>query len=121
MKIVQSVALLASILLLAACGGSGSTSAGAPSPSDQADGKSAVTDVQLAADTGSSQQTDASAGSPDVPTTIAYPKGPYGNKVGDTVGDLDFYDPKTEKSYFLYDWYQHPKVKMLMLISTALW
>ena len=115
MKIVQSVALLASILLLAAC------SAGAPSPSDQADGKSAVTDVQLAADTGSSQQTDASAGSPDVPTTIAYPKGPYGNKVGDTVSDLDFYDPKTEESHFLYDWYQDPKVKMLMLISTALW
>jgi hypothetical protein len=108
---------LASVLLLASCTGG------------------AVGDTQPAVDTGSSGQADVSGealdvpgsspdvpgSSPDVLAATARPVGPFGQKVGDTVANLDFYNPETEKPYLLYDWFQDPKVKMLMLVSTAAW
>jgi len=57
----------------------------------------------------------------DVSPSPAYPAGPYGVLMGEVIEDLGFYDPETEEMVQLNQWYQHPKVKLLMLVSTAAW
>lgn len=64
-------------------------------------------------------EADATGG--DVSTSPAYPDGPYGMAVGETIAKLEFYNQKTEETASLAQWYQHPKVKLLMLVSTAAW
>ena len=51
----------------------------------------------------------------------AYPEGPYGVTMGETIADLSFYDPETEGPVMLDQWYQHPEARLLMVISTAAW
>jgi hypothetical protein len=51
----------------------------------------------------------------------AYPAGPYGTAVGDTIANLGFYDPESGETAFLSRWYQDRKTKLLMLVSTAAW
>ena len=60
----------------------------------------------------------ANDGSSDGPS---YPAGPYGVVTGETIADLGFYDPETEGQVQLAQWYQHPKTRLLMVISTAAW
>ncbi len=57
----------------------------------------------------------------EVASLPSYPDGPFGVTMGETIEDLGFYDPETEELSYLRQWYQHPKVKLLMLISTAAW
>jgi hypothetical protein len=57
----------------------------------------------------------------DLVAEAPYPDGPYGYTAGETVADLGFYDPGTGETLYLHQWYQDPKVKLLMLISTAAW
>jgi hypothetical protein len=51
----------------------------------------------------------------------AYAPEPYGTVAEATIGDFGFYDPTTEETVYLHQWYQDPKVKLLMIISTAAW
>jgi hypothetical protein len=51
----------------------------------------------------------------------AYPGGPYGTVVGAVMENLAWYEPATGLTLELAQWYQHPKVKLLMLVSTAGW
>jgi hypothetical protein len=51
----------------------------------------------------------------------AYPGGPYGTVVGAVMENLSWYEPATGLTLELAQWYQHPKVKLLMLVSTAGW
>jgi hypothetical protein len=57
----------------------------------------------------------------DAPQAANYPSGPYGATAGETIEDLEFYDPEAEGPARLSQWYQHPKAKLLMLVSTAAW
>ena len=57
----------------------------------------------------------------DVAVVPSYPEGPYGVIAGETIDDLGFYNPVTEEMEYLNQWYQHPKIKLLMLVSTAAW
>ncbi len=58
---------------------------------------------------------------PDLPPEVGYPPEPYGYTEGQTVADLSFYEPETGDTIHLHQWYQDPKVKLLMLVSTAAW
>lgn len=51
----------------------------------------------------------------------AYPPGPFGTLKEATIADLGFLVPDTEETLFLHQWYQDPKVKLLMIVSTAAW
>lgn len=57
----------------------------------------------------------------DLAVVPAYPEGPYGVTMGETLANLSFYDPDTEAPVYLDQWYQHPEAKLLMVISTAAW
>ena len=52
---------------------------------------------------------------------VAYAEGPFGVKEGEVITDLSFYDPFNEESVWLHQWYQDPKKKILMLVSTTGW
>ncbi len=75
---------------------------------------------------GSADATGDTSGSGDVAleaegAEASYPAGPYGTVAGETIAPLEFYDPKTEETISIAQWYQHPKIKLLMLVSTAAW
>ncbi len=57
----------------------------------------------------------------DLPGVAAYPEGPYGVVMGETITNLEFYDPDTEGPIYLDQWYQHPEAKLILLVSTAAW
>ena len=92
--------------------------------------------VQLSCDDGNSKPQDTApdgavadvqddgSGVLDAPVEevgIAYAAEPYGTVAESTIADLGFYDPGTKETVFLHQWYQDPKVKLLMIISTAAW
>jgi hypothetical protein len=60
-------------------------------------------------------------GSAEADVDDGYPAGPYGYVAGETVENLSFYDPASEETVSLARWYQHPTIKLLMLVSTAAW
>lgn len=74
-----------------------------------------------AADTTQPDAAPAGDAEDDVAVAPAYPPGPYGVLAGEIIEDLGFYDPETEEMVHLHQWYQHPKIKLLMLVSTAAW
>jgi len=51
----------------------------------------------------------------------AYPPEPYGTVAEATIDDFGFFDPSNKETIYLHEWYQHPEIKLLMLISTAAW
>ena len=59
--------------------------------------------------------------SADVAVEWTYPEGPYGTAKDDIIDDLSFYEPVGEATVWLHQWYQDPKVRLLMIISTAGW
>jgi hypothetical protein len=91
--------------------------------------------LQVACDSGSDSNQN---GEPDIATAevvdttapvdlqtaevvVAYAPEPYGTVAEATIADFGFYDPTTEETVYLHQWYQDPKVKLLMIISTAAW
>ena len=74
-----------------------------------------------AADTSLPDTAPAEDAEDDVAVAPAYPPGPYGVVMGEIIEDLGFYDPESEEMVHLHQWYQHPKIKLLMLVSTAAW
>lgn len=59
--------------------------------------------------------------SSDIALVDGYPAGPYGVVEGETIDDLGFYDPLTEQTVRLKQWFRDPKARLLMLVSTAAW
>jgi hypothetical protein len=57
----------------------------------------------------------------DLAIIPAYPEGPYGVAMGETIENLSFYDPDAAAPVYLDQWYQHPEARLLMIISTAAW
>ncbi len=53
--------------------------------------------------------------------SAAYAPEPFGTVAEATIADFGFYDPDTDSKVYLHQWYQDPKIKLLMIISTAAW
>ncbi len=76
---------------------------------------------------GDADGTDTNSGEQDIineataPDLVSYPEGPFGIEMGQVIADLGFYDPATEGTVYLHQWYQHPEARVLLIISTAAW
>lgn len=70
-------------------------------------------------DTGDGEQDIAAEAT--APEVVSYPEGPFGTAMGETIADLEFYDPVSESSVYLHEWYQHTEAQVLLVISTAAW
>ncbi|MFT7582236.1 MAG: hypothetical protein ACI9MR_003918 [Myxococcota bacterium] len=104
---------------LAATGCDDSGGDTAVTESDTAD--TTVEDTTPAEDTTPVEDTTPAEDTTPVQPNFIYPEGPYGNRVNDTIANIDFYDPWTGLYLGLKDFYIDPSVAVIVITSSAGW